>query len=137
MAFGYIWENKHLGIDKSFSVIFKTRLIDPFCQTNNGEMESLSINRLYRHLQTQHVSYLANLQNDFVRVAITKLRLGSHNLSVERGRWNKTDYLERKCLLCNDIEDEYHFVIICTKYELGLYGSVFCRSIISAMPPTY
>ena len=97
-------------------MIFKTRIINSFWQENNTEIESLSINRLYRHLQTQHVSYLSNIQNDFVRVAITKLRLGSHNLFVERGRWNKTDYLERKCLLCNDIEDEYHFVIICTKY---------------------
>ena len=37
---------------------------------------------------------------------------------VERGtgRWNKTNYLERKCLLCNDVEDEYHFVILCPKY---------------------
>ena len=68
-----------------------------------------------RHLQP-HVSYLSNLQKNFVRVALTKLRLGSHNLFVERGRWNNTNYLERKCLLCNDIEDEYHFVIICTKY---------------------
>ena len=115
-GFGYIWENQQLGIDKSFTSIFKTRLIDSFWQTNNCEIESLSINRLYRHLQPQHVSYLSNLQNDFVRVALTKLRLGSHNLFVERGRWNNTNYLERKCLLCNDIEDEYHFVIICTRY---------------------
>ena len=56
------------------------------------------------------------MQNDYVRIAITKLRLGSHNLLIERGRWNNTDYLDRKCLLCDDIEDEYHFVIICPKY---------------------
>ena len=115
-GFGYIWENQYLGVDKSFSVIFKTRIIDSFWQTNNGEIDKLSMNRLYRHLQTHNSLYLSNLQNDYVRIALTKLRLGSHNLLVERGRWNKTNYLERKCLLCNDVEDEYHFVILCPKY---------------------
>ena len=56
------------------------------------------MNRLYRHLQTHNSLYLSNLQNDYVRIALTKLRLGSHNILVERGRWNKTNYLERKCL---------------------------------------
>lgn len=116
-GFGYIWENQHLGIDKSFSVIFKNRIVDSFWQTNSSDIDSLSANRLYRHLQTEKALYLSNLQNDFIRVAITKLRLGSHNLFIERGRWNNTNYLDRKCLQCNDIEDEYHFVLICSKYN--------------------
>ena len=115
-GFGYVWENQHLGIDKNFSIIFKNRIIDSFWQTNSSEIDSLSVNRLYRHIQAEKTFYLSNLQNDFIRVAITKLRLGSHNLFIERGRWNNTNYLDRKCLQCNDIEDEYHFVIICPKF---------------------
>ena len=115
-GFGYIWENQQNGVEKSFSKIFKTRLIDSFWQSNSGEIESLSIHRLYRQLHSEQALYLSCMQNDYVRIAITKLRLGSHNLLIERGRWNNTDYLDRKCLLCDDIEDEYHFVIICPKY---------------------
>ena len=90
--------------------------MDSFWQLNNAEIESLSKNRLYRHLSTESNFYLTNLPNNFIRIAISKLRLGSHNLLVERGRWTNTNYEERKCILCNDIEDEYHFVVICTKF---------------------
>ena len=68
-------------------------------------------------MSTENVTYLYDMQNDFIRTSLTKLRLGSHNLLVERGRWSKTTYEERKCIVCNEIEDEYHFVIDCIKYH--------------------
>ena len=116
-GFGYIWENQYAGINDSFLSLFKNRLIDSFWQNNNSEIDSLSKNRLYRHLSTENVTYLYDMQNDFIRTSLTKLRLGSHILMVERGRWSKIVYEKRKCILCDDIEDEYHFVAICIKYH--------------------
>ena len=116
-GFGYVWENQHLGLDSTFFSILKNRLIDSFWQSNNSEIELLSKNRLYRHLALDNIFYLSNLQNDFIRIALTKLRLGSHNLLIERGRWNNTAFENRKCLLCDEIEDEYHFVVVCTKFH--------------------
>ena len=52
----------------------------------------------------------------FVRIAITRLRLGSHHLNIERGRWTNTVLAQRKCTLCDDLEDEYHFVVTCVKF---------------------
>jgi len=53
-------------------------------------------------------------------VAFTKLRLSSHQLRVETGRYasNRTPHNERYCLICNsiDLEDKYHFLLICNMY---------------------
>ena len=55
------------------------------------------------------------------RQHITKIRLSSHKLRIETGRYgrNRIDRNERLCQICNcgDIEDEYHFIIICSKYS--------------------
>ena len=54
------------------------------------------------------------------RVAMTKLKVSSHRLEIEVGRWarpNRTPVDERKCRYCNKLEDEFHFFIDCTLYE--------------------
>ena len=47
------------------------------------------------------------------------MRVSSHNLSIEtlrRGR-NRIPRNERICYFCGtDIEDEFHFIIVCKKY---------------------
>ena len=51
--------------------------------------------------------------------ALTKLRVSSHRLAVEAGRWNRpvrTPYEDRKCIFCNLLEDEYHFTLECPIY---------------------
>ena len=116
-GFGYIWENQNYGINTHFMTTLKNRLIDSFWQTNNAEIQSLSINRLYRHLSIDSNWYLINMPNNYIRIALSQFRLGSHHLSIERGRWNNTEYVERKCTMCEVIEDEYHFVIECVKFH--------------------
>ena len=52
---------------------------------------------------------------------LTRLCLSSHNLRVESGRYTaqRIDYEQRYCNFCHerDIEDEYHFVLICPVYS--------------------
>ena len=51
-------------------------------------------------------------------IALTKIRLGSHNFLIERGRWQrpKLDIVRRTCNICDSIEDEYHVIIECPTY---------------------
>ena len=45
--------------------------------------------------------------------------MSSHRLDIEAGRWvrvNRVPVNERKCVLCNVMEDEYHFVLECQRY---------------------
>ena len=47
------------------------------------------------------------------------MRVSSHRLCIETGRWtkpNRTPVNERICTLCNKLEDEFHFIIECTRY---------------------
>ena len=48
--------------------------------------------------------------------------VGTHKLEVEAGRChkpNKLPYNERKCQLCNTLEDEFHFLLECPlNYDL-------------------
>ena len=64
--------------------------------------------------------YLDNVPKTY-RIAFTKLRLSSHPLRIETGRYgnDRINQNQRYCLICGsgDIEDEYHFVCICKPYE--------------------
>ena len=63
--------------------------------------------------------YITLLQNIKYRNILAKLRLSSHNLQIESGRHLKIPRPDRKCILCNlnDIEDEFHFVLVCPFYS--------------------
>ena len=49
---------------------------------------------------------------------LAKLRLSSHKLNIEIGRHNSIDRQDKTCIRCNlnDIEDEFHFVLVCPDY---------------------
>ena len=52
--------------------------------------------------------------------ATSRLRMSSHRLAIESGRWarpNRIPVDERKCQECSVLEDEYHFVIECKLFN--------------------
>jgi hypothetical protein len=50
------------------------------------------------------------------RHTLTKFRISSHRLEVERGRYFGLKFENRICKLCNDhVEDEENFMISCKK----------------------
>ena len=53
-----------------------------------------------------------------LRIYLTKLRASVLPVRIQTGRYNRNKLLreERRCLFCNqvDIEDEFHFVCVCT-----------------------
>ena len=54
------------------------------------------------------------------RKALTRLRLSSHRLEIEAGRWHKPNPIpvnERKCQICHVLEDEFHFLFKCSLYN--------------------
>jgi hypothetical protein len=49
---------------------------------------------------------------------IARIRTGSHDLEIERGRWAKIPAGERYCRHCKTlVEDEVHFVTVCTLFD--------------------
>ena len=48
---------------------------------------------------------------------MARFRVSSHRLQIEAGRWSRpirTPIIdEHKCIVCNYLEDEYHFILEC------------------------
>ena len=86
--------------------------------TNSSKMKVLSLLK-----QTPGTEvYLDTVKNTKHRRAMSKLRLSSHQLEIERGRWNngpdRPDSEERFCDFCQSlghtvVEDEIHFLLHC------------------------
>ena len=83
-------------------------------------MELCSSLYFFREFKTalERSTYLNQLHNVKYIHILAKLRLSSHKLNIEIGRHNKIDRQDRKCIRCNsnDIEDEFHFVLVCPDY---------------------
>ena len=64
-------------------------------------------------------NYIHEISNRYCRSLIAKLRMGILQLHIETGRFNNTKLENRTCLMCNDnsIEDEIHFICLCSKYN--------------------
>ena len=95
-------------------------MIDLYLQLWTSQIHLTSDNRLYKYIKTEFVfeSYL-NINNRALRTSLTKIRLSSHTFYIERGRWgpNNVDVNNRKCEICDQVEDEYHCLIICPKFN--------------------
>jgi len=57
--------------------------------------------------------------NRYDRSLLAKFRCGILQLRIETGRFNQTKLEERTCEICNtpEIEDEFHFLCVCNKYN--------------------
>ena len=49
---------------------------------------------------------------------LAELKVCSHSLEIETGRYHNIDRNDRKCKLCNQntVESEYHFLLCCPAY---------------------
>ena len=59
-----------------------------------------------------HAMYRDPAIPEHQRLAATRLRLSSHNMAIERGRWTRTPREERLCH-CGRVQDEAHVVSDC------------------------
>lgn len=100
--------------------LIKQRIYDMHNQTwyadvrNSPKLDSYC---RYKH-ECLFESYLENIPVKKYRIALSKIRLSSHDLAIETGRYENTPREHRLCLFCNMnmIESEYHFILVCPFY---------------------
>ena len=119
-GFAHVWNYPESVNVDIFVPLFHMRLKDLYiCDWRIG-LECKSSLLLYREMKTifELSDYLMSISNVKYRNIISKLRLSAHNLAIERGRHQNVERRLRKCIYCdvNEIEDEFHFVIVCPKY---------------------
>ena len=123
-GFAEIWENQEVVNGARFVQLFEQRSMDMYMQSCHEDIQLSSRCRLYKELKDNHEMepYLQRNINRALRITLTKLRLSSHKLLVERGRWlkPKIEYSNRLCTLCSkiDIQDEYHVLMVCPHYTI-------------------
>jgi hypothetical protein len=105
-----------------FLNITKQRLVDMYMQYVDAIIHESSKCTVYKHLIDtwsiqRHLCMQSNPASS--RKAITKIRLSSHKLQIECGRYTKTVKTERICPVCQSsiIEDEYHYILVCPLYS--------------------
>lgn len=108
--------------DSSYTLtLLKQRLIDQCKQDILCKIQSTSKCYVYQYITDHHCLqfYLFKGIPTSLKNYIAKIRLSSHNLAVEVGRYRKVDKHNRFCFYCKDcIEDEYHFILQCPLYKL-------------------
>ena len=121
MGFNEVWIQQGVGNINNFISVFKQRLTDNFIQNWQSRLAESSRAIFYRSFATfQFQPYLDKVNVSKYLQAYSKLRMSSHRLEVEKGRWvrqNRVPIHERKCIFCNILENEYHFVIQCAAYS--------------------
>ena len=95
------------------------------CMTSINDSSLFPKLRTYKTFKEEFrlEDYLIHVKNLNHSLALLRLRISSHNLRIETGRYdrpNKTPIDQRKCIYCSmlEIEDEFHFVLKCTLYTL-------------------
>ena len=120
LGFYEVWLQQNVGDHQMFLAIFKQRVRDSFIQTWNSELAESSMTLFFRNTSDfGFKAYLNIVTVKKFRRALSRLRMSSHRLEVEMGRWKrpvKVAYGERKCRVCGVLEDEFHFLIECPIY---------------------
>ena len=125
-AYGFSWAftNYNVVDENSFISSFKQRVIDCFQQKWFTDMQSNSVlSTLYINIKPSfgEENYLNIVVSKHLRRYITCIRISSHDLRIHSARYGRERIQrdERVCLLCEclDIEDEFHFILKCDKYD--------------------
>ena len=115
------WYFQTIGNSKLFLSIVRQRIKDQFVQNWSSRLNNSSRAIFYRNISDfSFQQYLELISNRKLRINLSGLRLSSHRLSIETGRWNQPVSLpinQRLCTFCNCLEDEFHFVMECTQYS--------------------
>ena len=120
LGFNNVWLNQGVGNINRFMLIFRERLTDTFIQNWNERIHTSTRARSYSlFCDFSYKAYLEVLKIEKYRMAMSRIRLSSHRLMIETGRWHRPHsipYEERKCIVCDTIEDEFHFILECSIY---------------------
>ena len=102
--------NKHLHL--KYKELWKYNIFNDNKKSNCSN--KLRTYRLFKNNFTfEPYLYWGNYDK---RRLITKFKISSHQLEIERGRYRNIPASQRICKLCNlEVEDELHFLLECPK----------------------
>ena len=135
------WESQNIGDTNKFMLSFKESIVRIFTQQWRKDIESSSKLRTYALVKKYFCvePYILHIRGNHLITAMARYRMSSHDLNIERGRFNNpiTPKNQRICTRCqlNEIDDEIHLLLHCCAMKNEreiLYDSV--AAIINIQP---
>ena len=121
-GFGLVWYAQGVENTNMFMSMFKQRVSDCYRQEWMEKINMSTRANTYKlFYEFGFKTYLDSVEIKKFRIALTRLRVSSHRLEIETGRWHKPLSIpigERKCKSCLVLEDELHFLLECQNYTL-------------------
>lgn len=121
IGMGEAWFNQGVGCCQSFLNLFKQRCKDIAIQEWQASVQLSSKLHTYCKIKVDFglSCYLSVIDKYYLKNALCKFRISAHSLRIETGRWLHNNRTERICSVCtlNEIEDEFHFMLICPLYN--------------------
>lgn len=119
LGLGNLWRNQEIA--DIYLPTIKQRILDQYYQSwysNINNSQRLSAYSRFKHSFNLE-PYLDIIYDRKYKIALSRFRLSSHRLEIERGRYLNIPRMERKCKFCsqNTLENEYHFLLICPLYK--------------------
>ena len=116
------WYSQGVGNNIRFLSLVRQRLIYINMQDVTSRIRDITRGSLYLNINPTlyFMTYLDSVGSGACHKALSRFRLSSHHLKVESDRWHKPQpmpFNDMKCTLCNQLEDAFHFVCECPKYE--------------------
>ena len=133
LVLSFIWDNQDTFENIPYLEI-KQRIFD-----NANQELIMSINtstklQTYSSFKydTEYEPYLKYINNKKHKFALSRLRLSAHSLAVESGHMIEPPRDDRLCAHSNiyQIENEYHFILVCPPYDLHRYTSKIFSTIL-------
>ena len=101
--------------------LIKERIFDMYKQSWYFSINNSNRLEMYSRFKHEFAmeNYLDFIKEKKYRFALTKFRLSSHDLAIERGRYENIARNDRDCIFCNghSVESEYHFLLACPFYR--------------------
>ncbi|XP_061165005.1 uncharacterized protein LOC133173960 [Saccostrea echinata] len=118
---GFSFITKKENSIKSLLRNIKLRISDQCLQEEYAKIHNSSKLKFYQVVfnNFKRCGYTDILKKKTERSIISRLRLSAHNLAIEKGRHLSIPTDKRFCNICNtgEIEDEFHFLFSCHKYN--------------------
>ena len=114
------WESKNIGDTNKFMLSFKESIASIFTQRWRKDIESSSKLCSYALVKKYFCvePYILHIRGNHLITAMARYRMSSHDLKIERGRFNNqiTPKNQRICTRCelNEIDGEIHLLLHCS-----------------------
>ena len=113
-GFSGIWYSQSFVNSKWLVKASLRRLKDIFIQNWHTELERTSNSNLYKYVKNEfHQAQYVKLLTPYSCKKLLAFLTRNHNLPIEIGRWQNIPADERKCQFCQDLGDEYHYLLEC------------------------